>query len=75
MILLRLFNKIKKKCVLFKVGDVKKALSDETTPEAFKQRYGHEKPQHSTPLIFMCKLGGRAQRGALLAKAELGYEK
>lgn len=42
--------------------------------EAFKERFGREKPSDDAELIFSCKLGGRATKAAEVATG-LGFTK
>jgi rhodanese-related sulfurtransferase len=54
------------------VSKVGEALT--STPGDFKAKYLHEKPSEDQEIIFSCKLGGRAQKGAEQAAA-LGFKK
>jgi rhodanese-related sulfurtransferase len=54
------------------VSKVEEALN--LSPESFKAQYSHDKPSSGDELIFHCKLGGRAQKGADKA-VELGFTK
>ncbi|XP_049298143.1 rhodanese domain-containing protein CG4456-like [Anopheles funestus] len=42
------------------------------TNEAFKAKFGRDKPSPSTEVIFHCKMGGRAQKATDLASS-LGF--
>lgn len=42
--------------------------------DAFKERFGRDKPADDTELIFTCKLGGRATKAAEVAST-LGFAK
>lgn len=54
------------------VSKVSDALN--SSSEDFKSKYQHEKPSSDQEIIFSCKLGGRAQKGAEQAVA-LGFKK
>jgi len=56
----------------FRVNDVRKALSKETSTDMFKKSYGKSKPQLETSIIFSCKSGKRALKG-LQDAHNLGY--
>ncbi|XP_053664090.1 rhodanese domain-containing protein CG4456-like [Anopheles marshallii] len=42
------------------------------TDEAFKNKFGRDKPNSGTEVIFHCKMGGRAQKATDLASS-LGF--
>lgn len=56
------------------MGELKKALSDYTTPEVFEQLYGHIKPDKENQIIFSCRSGKRAEEAAQEA-IKLGFKK
>lgn len=58
--------------IFIAVGTLEETLK--LSDEAFKERFGREKPQEDTALIFSCKLGGRATKAAEVAEA-LGFTK
>lgn len=41
--------------------------------DEFKTRFGRDKPQNDTEIIFSCKLGGRATKASEVAQS-LGFE-
>jgi rhodanese-related sulfurtransferase len=55
--------------VVSQVGEALNSSSDD-----FKLKYKHDKPSSDQEIIFSCKLGGRAQKGAEQAAA-LGFTK
>jgi rhodanese-related sulfurtransferase len=62
----------KKQIPLILVGTLEENLN--LSSDAFKAKFGRDKPSVSTEVIFHCKMGGRAQKGADLAN-KLGFEK
>lgn len=56
------------------MAEVKKALSDNTTPSQFLELYAHEKPGKENQIIFSCRSGKRAEEAAQIA-IQLGFKK
>lgn len=59
-------------CLHFPVGTLEETLK--LSEDTFKERFGRDKPNPDTELIFSCKLGGRATKAAEVASA-LGFTK
>lgn len=55
------------------LGQVSEELSANMDKKAFKAKYGRDKPDENTEIIFHCKIGRRSQNAAELAKS-LGYK-
>ena len=57
------------------MATVRVALSDETTPAEFLQKFGVEKPDKDKYIIFTCRSGRRSLIASKIAANELGYTK
>lgn len=57
-----------------KVDEVRKAFSDEISPQEFELRYGIKKPKKDDYLIFACRTGRRSLK-AINEIIPLGYKK
>ncbi|XP_065359566.1 rhodanese domain-containing protein CG4456-like [Calliphora vicina] len=55
------------------LGQVAEELSENVDKGAFKAKYGRDKPDKNTEIIFHCKIGKRSQNAAELARS-LGYK-
>ncbi|TMW44623.1 hypothetical protein DOY81_010300 [Sarcophaga bullata] len=55
------------------LGQVAEELSANMDKGVFKAKYGRDKPDGNTEIIFHCKIGRRSQNAAELAKS-LGYK-
>lgn len=55
------------------LGQVAEELSENFDKGAFKAKYGRDKPDKNTEIIFHCKIGRRSQNAAELART-LGYK-
>lgn len=55
------------------LGQVAEELSANMDEGVFKAKYGRDKPDGNTEIIFHCKIGRRSQNAAELAKS-LGYK-
>lgn len=53
------------------VGTLEETLK--LSNDAFTARFGRDKPQNDTEIIFSCKLGGRATKASEVAQS-LGFE-
>lgn len=57
-----------------KVDEVRKAFSDEISPQEFELMYGVKKPKKDDHLIFTCRTGRRSLK-AINEIIPLGYKK
>ncbi|KAM7360141.1 rhodanese domain-containing protein CG4456-like [Cochliomyia hominivorax] len=55
------------------LGQVADELSAKVDKGAFRAKYGRDKPDKNTEIIFHCKIGKRSQNAAELARS-LGYQ-
>ncbi|XP_037816091.1 rhodanese domain-containing protein CG4456-like [Lucilia sericata] len=55
------------------LGQVGQELADSVDKAAFKAKYGRDKPEKNSEIIFHCRSGKRSQSAAELART-LGYE-
>ncbi|XP_023305340.2 rhodanese domain-containing protein CG4456-like [Lucilia cuprina] len=55
------------------LGQVGQELADSVDKAAFKAKYGRDKPEKSSEIIFHCRSGKRSQSAAELART-LGYK-
>lgn len=56
---------------VYTVGTLEETLK--LPDDEFKSRFGRDKPENETEIIFSCRLGGRAAKAAEVAKT-LGFE-